>query len=171
MLIVTRTICQSYFESQFGVIIMFLKKKICAFWKHFKNFVINILKFFKNAFRLRFFNIRICWNWYTLEPNTCKLFNSINKFNIFTIVESDACSWLSSSSCSSRSMNVWLSIFWWFKLNYKFNVRYVEASWSYISCNKNLKFVLFKPFHCYFSLVLSDISMHCFNILCDRLWE
>jgi hypothetical protein len=52
-------------------------------------------------------------------------------------------------------------------LNDEIDVVNIESSSSNICSYKNLKLSFFESLHCYFSLVLIDISMHYFNILLD----
>jgi len=71
----------------------------------------------------------------------------------------------SRSGGSTRSVNVGLSIFWWLNLDNQVYGGYVETARSNISGNKNLEFLVFKSFECYFSLILSNISMHNFDLV------
>ena len=62
-------------------------------------------------------------------------------------------------------MNVCFSIFWRLDLDYQIDVLDVETARGHIGCNKNLEFSFFESLHCYLSLVLSNISMHHFDVL------
>lgn len=73
----------------------------------------------------------------------------------------------SSSSCSRRStssMDVGLGIFWWLNLNDQVNIRNIKPSRSHICCNEYTELVLFKSSESNFSLILSNISVHNFDL-------
>ena len=62
-------------------------------------------------------------------------------------------------------MDVGLSVFGWLNLDDKVHTWDVKASGSDVCGNQNAKFLLFKAFEGDFSLVLSDVTMHYFNVL------
>ena len=62
-------------------------------------------------------------------------------------------------------MDVCLSVFRRLNLDDKVHTWDVKASRSDVGGNQNAKFLLFKAFECDFSLVLSDVTMHYFNVL------
>ena len=64
-------------------------------------------------------------------------------------------------------MNIGLSVFGWLNLDDKVNTRDIKASSSDVCGNQNAEFLLFKALQCDFSLVLSDVTMHYFNVLFD----
>jgi hypothetical protein len=68
-------------------------------------------------------------------------------------------------------MNIGFSIFWRFQLNNKFNVRNIKTSCSNIGSYQDLELVVLEPFDGDFSLILSNISMHDFNIMSDLIRE
>jgi len=64
-------------------------------------------------------------------------------------------------------VNIGLSILGWFQLNNEFNIWNVKTSSSNISGDQHLKFVVLESLDRDLSLILSDISMHDFNIMSD----
>jgi hypothetical protein len=64
-------------------------------------------------------------------------------------------------------MNIGLSILGWFQLNNEFNIWNVKTSSSNISGDQHLKFMVLESLDRDLSLILSDISMHDFNIMSD----
>ena len=66
-------------------------------------------------------------------------------------------------------MNIGLSILGRFNLDYQINIGDVDTSGSDISGDQDIELPLLEPLECDFSLVLSDVSVHDFNIFVDLL--
>ena len=84
-------------------------------------------------------------------------------------VEGEASSSLSCSSCSSSSVDVGFRILGGFNLDNQVDIRNVDTSSGYVSCNKYAKLSLLEPSESDFSLILSDVTMHDFDVLVDLL--
>ena len=68
-------------------------------------------------------------------------------------------------------MNVGFRVFRWLQLDDKLDVWDVEATRGYISGYKDLELVVFESLQGHFSLVLSDVTMHDFDLVCDLVGE
>lgn len=68
-------------------------------------------------------------------------------------------------------MDISLSVFWWLYLDYQVNRRDVQSSRRDISGDKHAEFLFFKPFQRDLSLVLSDVTVHHFNVFLDFVGE
>ena len=68
-------------------------------------------------------------------------------------------------------MDIGFRIFWWLNLNDQVNIRNIEPSCSHICCNEYAELVLFKSSESNFSLILSNISVHDFDLTCYFLRE
>jgi hypothetical protein len=64
-------------------------------------------------------------------------------------------------------MNVGLCILWWLDLDDKINILNVKSTRCNICSYKNLELSLFESLHGDLSLVLSNITMHDFDVLAD----
>ena len=64
-------------------------------------------------------------------------------------------------------MNICLSVFGWLNLDDKVDTRDIKAASSNVCGNQYAKLLLFKTLKCDFSLVLSDVTVHHFNVLFD----
>lgn len=91
----------------------------------------------------------------------------MQEFLIATIEESDADARLSSTSSSTRSVNVGLGVLGRLKLNDKLDIWDVKASGGDIGRNENLELGIFESFNSDLSLVLSDITVHHLNVVGD----
>lgn len=56
-------------------------------------------------------------------------------------------------------------------MNDKINVGNIQATGSDIGCDKYLEFAFFEALHCHFSLVLSNVSVHDFDVLLNLICE
>ena len=68
-------------------------------------------------------------------------------------------------------MNIGLSIFWRLHLDDEFDAWDIKTPSSDVSGNKHLELHIFEPLESDLSLILSYISMHDFNIMCDLVRE
>lgn len=68
-------------------------------------------------------------------------------------------------------MDVRLRVFWRFQLNNKFDIWNVKTSSCDIGGNEDLELGFSEPLHGHFSLVLGDISVHCLDIMSNRVAE
>jgi hypothetical protein len=64
-------------------------------------------------------------------------------------------------------MNVGLCFFGWLDLNDQVDIWNVQTSGSDISSTKYSELALLESLHGHFTLVLSNVSMHDFNVLLD----
>lgn len=64
-------------------------------------------------------------------------------------------------------MNIGLGIFGRFHLDDEFDVWNIKTPSSNISGNKHLELVIFEPLESDLSLILSYVSMHDLDIMCD----
>lgn len=91
----------------------------------------------------------------------------LNKVLGLVRVERDARARGACSCCTSCSVDVGLSFFGWLNLNDEIDIWNVESSGSNVSGAKDSELALLEALHCDFTLVLSDVSMHNFNVLLD----
>lgn len=82
-------------------------------------------------------------------------------------VESDTGSATSSTSSSSRSMDVSLCILGGFNLDDQVNAGNIKTTGSNIGSNQDLEFVLLEALKSDFTLVLSNITVHDFDLVLD----
>lgn len=66
-------------------------------------------------------------------------------------------------------MDVGLSVFWRFDLDNEINTRDVQSTSSNISSYKHTELFVLESLESDFTLVLSDVSVHDFNVLLDLL--
>lgn len=66
-------------------------------------------------------------------------------------------------------MDVGLSVFWGFDLDNEINTRDVQSTSSNISSYKHTELFVLESLESDFTLVLSDVSVHDFNVLLDLL--
>jgi hypothetical protein len=66
-------------------------------------------------------------------------------------------------------VDVRLGVLGWIQLNHKLNIRDIKASRSYIGGDEDLELAFLEALHSYLSLVLSNVSMHGFDIVSDRV--
>lgn len=161
----TRAISQSNLKCFFFITIVLIDQYFCNILKQRENIFVHILKVFKNTFGRSFDDVFRLRHTNSFESNSCLIFNFLNELVSLFGVESNASSGFTCSSSSSRSMNVRLSILWWFNLNNEINIFDIKTSGGNICCDQDLKFTLLESLHCDLSLVLSNITMHNFNIL------
>lgn len=74
-------------------------------------------------------------------------------------IKSNANSTFTSSSCSTRSMDIGINFFWGLKLHNQIDFGEIQSSCSNISSNETFKFSLFEGLEGNFSLLLGDVSM------------
>lgn len=132
-LMTSRHKSQCFHESSFYVAIIQCDELIGCVSKKGKNLIIDWLKLLKGITRSSLkYIIRLGYT------NLCK-FNSCSPFNIlqfkflFHCPKSDACTWFTSSSCTTCSMNISFNIFWWFYLDHKVYVGNIKATRCHIS--------------------------------------
>lgn len=105
------------------------------------------------------------WLWPSRNLNVVKSdstssLNFLKDMLILLVVHSYTNSTLSSSGCSSWSVDISLNISRWFNLDNKFNVRNVKASACYICGDKTLDFAFLELSQSLLSLWLGNITMH-----------
>jgi len=61
-------------------------------------------------------------------------------------------------------VNVSLNIFWWLDLDNKIYIRNIETSGGNIGRNKDVKLAFFKSLEGDFTLILSDVTVHDFDV-------
>jgi hypothetical protein len=93
----------------------------------------------------------------------------VNKVPISIRVKRNADSFCTCTGCASRPVYICLSVFWWFNLNDYVDSWYVKTPSRHISSNKASRFTFFDPLHRYFTLSLSNIAVHHFDILLELI--
>jgi hypothetical protein len=93
--------------------------------------------------------------------------NVLNELLLLNSVESNACSRATSSSSSSRSVNVGLSVLWRLNLHNEINTRNIKSTGSNISSNQYTELFILKSLQSDFTLILSNVSMHDLNVFLD----
>lgn len=107
--------------------------------------------------------------WYRdlVKNNTSLALNSFDQVPGFVSEKGDAHSAGSCSGCSTRPMDVCFNFFWRLNLNDKLDTRDIKASGSHISSNETLKFTILESLQSDFSLILSNVAVHHFDVLLD----
>jgi len=150
---------------------MLIYEALCSILEQMENILVDITKIFEDISWRSLDNILCLRNSNSLKLNSCHVFDLLDEFQCLLGVESNASTCLSSSCSSAWSVDISLSIFWWFNLNDELNVLNIKASSCDICGNEYFEFTLLESLHCYFSLVLCDVSMHHFNLLLDFVWQ
>ena len=103
-------------------------KCISCLLKQIQDRRVHLVQVLYCVTRRSLYNILWLGNSNLLENNTGSLLDILDQRLVFLRVESDACAFSSSSSCSTRSMNVCFDILGRLNLDNEINVGYVDAS-------------------------------------------
>lgn len=99
------------------------------------------------------------------------MFDVLDQLLVFLRIESNAGSISTGSGGSARSMDVCLDVLGRLNLDYEIYVGDIETSGSDVSGNKDVKLTLLEALKGYFSLILSDVTVHDLNVLFDFVGE
>jgi hypothetical protein len=150
---------------------MLLNQFISSFVKVPSNGVVHFFKSFEGVTGSSLDDLLRLRNTDFLEGDTGLVLDVADELLLLDGVESDASTRASSSSGSSWSMDVGLSVFWGFDLDNEINTRDVQSTSSNISSYKHTELFVLESLESDFTLVLSDVSVHDFNVLLDLLWH
>ena len=99
-----------------------------------------------------------------LEDDTSLVFNNLNKHFLFERVECDALSGSTSTSSTTRSVNIGFCVFRRLNLDDQVDTRDVKTTGCDISSNKHTESLLLEALECHFTLHLRDVTVHDFDV-------
>lgn len=126
---------------------------------------VNFFKIFQNSSCRCSYHIFSLGHANSLKFDARLVLNVLNKMLSLVRVERDTSARSSSSCCTSCSVDVNFSFFRWLNLYDEVNIRYVKASGSNVSGAEHSELALLEALHCDFTLILSNVSMHNFDVL------